>query len=48
MKIVKTPQFEADQLHVEDHIFDSNEQEVKFVEKRRVFMDGILNKFSEL
>lgn len=33
MKIAKTPQFEADQLHVEDHIFDSNGQQVKFVEK---------------
>ncbi|MGE0633087.1 MAG: hypothetical protein AB7O96_11800 [Pseudobdellovibrionaceae bacterium] len=33
MKVVKTPQFDVDQLHIEDHIFESNEKEVKFVEK---------------
>lgn len=33
MKIVKTPQFGVDQLHIEDHIFESNDQQVKFVEK---------------
>lgn len=33
MKVVKTSQFNADQLHIEDHIFESNDQQVKFVEK---------------
>ncbi len=33
MKLVKTSQFDVDQLHIEDHIFESNEQQVKFVEK---------------
>lgn len=33
MRIVKTPQFDADQIHIENHIFDSNDSQVKFVEK---------------
>ena len=33
MKIVKTPQFDADLLSIEDHIFESNDSQVKFVEK---------------
>ena len=33
MKVVKTPQFDVDQLHIEDHIFESNENQAKFVEK---------------
>lgn len=33
MKAVQTPQFEADQLHIEDHIFESNDRQVQFVEK---------------
>ena len=33
MKILKTPQFDIDQLHVEDHIFETNEAKIKFVEK---------------
>ena len=33
MKVVKTPQFDADQLHIEDHIFESNGNEIKFVER---------------
>ena len=33
MKVLKTAQFENDQLHIEDHIFESNEQQIKFVEK---------------
>lgn len=33
MKVFKTSQFNADQVHIEDHIFESNEQQVKFVEK---------------
>lgn len=33
MKIVKTPQFDADQLHIEDHIFESNDNVIKFVEQ---------------
>lgn len=33
MKIVKTPQFDADQLHIEDHIFESSDNEKKFVEQ---------------
>jgi hypothetical protein len=33
MKIVKTPQFDVDQTHIEDHIFESNEKKVEFVEK---------------
>lgn len=33
MKLVKTTQFDVDQVHIEDHIFESNEQQVKFVEK---------------
>ena len=33
MKIVKTPQFDVDHLHIEDHIFESNDKQVKFVEK---------------
>lgn len=32
MKVVKTPRFDMDQLHIEDHIFESNDQQVKFVE----------------
>ena len=33
MKFIKTPQFDADQVRIEDHIFESNDREVKFVEK---------------
>lgn len=33
MKIVKTPQFDVDQLHIEDHIFESNEQQIEFVDR---------------
>lgn len=33
MKIVKTAQFDLDQLHIEDHIFETNNREVKFVEQ---------------
>lgn len=33
MKIVRTTQFDEDQLHIEDHIFESNNKEVTFVEK---------------
>ncbi|MFZ4404367.1 MAG: hypothetical protein ACOYOK_09730 [Pseudobdellovibrionaceae bacterium] len=33
MKIVKTFQFDQDQIHIEDHIFKSNNQELKFVDK---------------
>ncbi len=33
MKIVKTPQFDVDQLYIEDHIFESNNNQVKFIEK---------------
>lgn len=33
MKIVKTSQFDEDQLRIEDHIFQSNNEEIKFVEK---------------
>lgn len=33
MKILKTPQFDEDQVHIEDHIFESNEKQIKFVEK---------------
>lgn len=33
MNFIKTPQFDADQLRIEDHIFESNDREVKFVEK---------------
>ncbi len=33
MKIVKTQQFEDDQLHIEDHIYNSNECDIKFVDK---------------
>ena len=33
MKIVKTPQFDGDQLHIEDHVFESNCNDVKFVEQ---------------
>ncbi len=32
MKIVKTRQFDEDQIHIEDHIYSSTE-DVKFVEK---------------
>lgn len=33
MKIIRTLQFEKDQLHIEDHIFESNDQQTLFVEK---------------
>ncbi len=33
MKVLKTPQFDMDQLHIEDHIFESNNHEIKFVEQ---------------
>lgn len=33
MIVVKTAQFEVDQLHIENHIFESNDQQVRFVEK---------------
>lgn len=33
MKIVKTPQFDADQIRIEDHIFESNDRQIQFVEK---------------
>jgi hypothetical protein len=33
MNIVKTQQFDADQLRVEDHIFESNGRQIRFVEK---------------
>ena len=33
MNFIKTPQFDADQVRIEDHIFESNDREVKFVEK---------------
>ncbi len=33
MNVVKTSQFDVDQLHIEDHIFESNEQQVTFVER---------------
>ncbi len=40
MKIVKTPQFDVDQLHIEDHIYESNDQQVKFVERFNEELDG--------
>lgn len=40
MKIIKTPQFDADQTHIEDHIFESNGGEVKFVEQFIVELDS--------
>jgi len=40
MKIVKTPQFDVDQLHIEDHIFESNDQQIKFVEKFNEELDA--------
>lgn len=33
MNFIKTPQFEADQLHIEDHVFESNDRQVQFVER---------------
>ncbi|OYZ13375.1 MAG: hypothetical protein B7Y39_17990 [Bdellovibrio sp. 28-41-41] len=33
MKIVKTQQFEDDRIHIEDHIYNSNEYDIKFVDK---------------
>ncbi len=33
MNYIKTPQFDADQLRIEDHVFESNYREVRFVEK---------------
>lgn len=33
MKIVHTPQFEMDRLHIEDHVFESNARQLKFVER---------------
>ena len=38
MKVVKTPQFDLDQVHIENHIFESNEKQVSFVEK---FIEGL-------
>jgi hypothetical protein len=32
MIVVKTPQFSGDQLHIENHIFEANHQQIKFVE----------------
>lgn len=33
MKIAKTLQFDQDQIRIEDHIFSSNNQDLKFVDK---------------
>ena len=33
MKIVKTQQFEDDRLYIEDHIYNSNDYVIKFVDK---------------
>jgi hypothetical protein len=33
MTIVKTSQFDTDQLHIEDHIFESNSGQIKYVEQ---------------
>lgn len=32
MRIVKTSQFDDDQLRIEDHIFQSNDEDIKYVE----------------
>ena len=42
MKIVKTPQFDVDQLHVENHIFESNNNQVKFVEEFIEELDAVI------
>ncbi len=33
MKILKTPQFSEDQLHIEDHVFESNHKDIRFIER---------------
>ncbi len=38
MKVLKTPQFDADQTRIEDHVFESNDQRFEFVER---FIDDL-------
>lgn len=40
MKIIKTGQFNEDQLRIEDHIFQSNNEDIQYVEK---FLDQLDN-----
>jgi hypothetical protein len=40
MKIVKTGQFNEDQLRIEDHTFHSNNEDIKYVDK---FLDELDN-----
>ncbi len=42
MKIVKTRQFDEDQIHIEDHIYNSTD-DVKFVDRFLVELDNAVN-----